>query len=71
MAQKITAKFLSRNASMTVERAMEALFDFYNQHGLKLEIAYKLPLNLEGVKEAHRLIVSSRKSGKIILSNEV
>lgn len=56
---------------MTVERAMEALFDFYNQHGLKLEIAYKLPLNLEGVKEAHRLIVSSRKSGKIILSNEV
>ena len=56
---------------MTVDRVMEALFDFYNQHDLKLEIAYKLPLNLEGVKEAHRLIVSSRKSGTIILSNEV
>jgi NADPH:quinone reductase len=59
--------FLSRTKEMTNDVAMPALFDFYETNGLQDHIAYKLPFTLDGVKEAHTLLASSRKSGKILL----
>lgn len=43
------------------------IVDFDATNGLQDHIAYKLPFTLEGVKEAHTLLESSRKSGKILL----
>lgn len=69
-SKKVVAKFLRRDATMTADKALESLFDFYNKHGLELKISYTLPLTLEGVKQAHNLITGTRNSGKIILSKE-
>lgn len=68
--KKVNAKFLKRDATMTADIALASLFEFYNNHGLELNISYRLPLTLEGVKEAHRLVTGNRNSGKIILSIE-
>lgn len=59
---------LAVTPDMKSQVAMEYIFDFYTKYGLKLNIAYILPLTLEGVKESHRLITDKTKSGKIILS---
>lgn len=69
-SKPVTSKLLTRSKSMTTDIAMNALLHFYETFGLSLTIAYHLPLTLEGVKEAHELIASSRKSGKILLSRD-
>lgn len=63
--------FLGRTPEMTQEKALTAINDFIKEYGLDVKIAYRLPLSLDGVKEAHRLIEGTRQSGKIILSKEV
>lgn len=68
--KRVVSKFLQRDATMTVQRAMNGLFDFYSNYGLSLPIPYILPLTLDGVKKAHELINGPRESGKIILSIE-
>ncbi|WP_430612508.1 NADP-dependent oxidoreductase [Enterococcus sp. DIV0876] len=66
----VTMKFLSRTPQMNDNAALSYLIDFYKKYGLNINIAYKLPFTVDGVKKAHQLIKEKRNSGKIILSRD-
>lgn len=70
LGKNVKVVFLSRTPAMTNAVVMPFLFKFYEEHGLTLKIAETLPLTVAGVQAAHRLIVSDRAAGKIILTTE-
>lgn len=67
-SKNVNIRFLSRTRAMTTSLALDYLFDYYLKHGLDVAIAYRYPLNLEGVKAAHKTLRDNKQSGKIILS---
>lgn len=62
-------KFFYRTPEMKSEIAIEALMNHYLNYGLSLEVGHKFPLSLQGVKDAHTLLNSTHKSGKILLQS--